>query len=396
MAKRITIVTSAYPPEKGAAPVRVYNLATMLHKAGHEVTVISAMPNYPTGKIFSAYKRKWRHKEVLDGITVYRTWLYPSNSKNIFKRIASLFSFSASSGSFIYTYLKNEKPDYVIVNTPPLLPGYVSLSLAWKAGCKTILNISDLWPLSALELGAIKKGTAYGMLEKIEQRMYHLADAHVGQSKEIQSHISTITPGKPFFLYYNLQQPAYAKEQRLPGAGRKIVYAGLLGVAQGVYEICQAIDFSSLGVSLHIYGDGYEKEKIKKFIASHPDRGIYLHPTVPAAEMPTLLGEYHATLIPLKTSIQGALPSKIFMAFANNLPVFFSGNGEGSLLVKENKAGWVNAAGDYNALQENIRTFSKLTEAEYETISTNCRNAMQHNFNKEQQDAAFLDFISHL
>lgn len=397
MSKRITIITSAYPPEKGAAPTRVYNLAQTLLRAGHDVAVITAMPNYPTGKIFPGYQNKWRMQELVDGVHVYRTWLYPSNARNIFKRAASLCTYTTSTGSFIYSYLKKQKPDIVIVNTPPLLSGYISIVLAKRAGCKTILNVSDLWPLSALELGAIKRGTTYKLLEHMERAMYQSANAIVGQSKEILAHIRQFVPDHQSFLYYNLQSAPHA--DAIPdktGGRRKIVYAGLLGIAQGVYDICQQIDFAKLNVEFHIYGDGFEKEKIVGFINAHLERGIYYHESIPSAEVPAMLRHYHATLIPLRTNIHGALPSKVFMAVANELPVFFSGSGEGAGLIHTHRLGWVNAPEDYQTLAANIAAFSSLPLAEYNLILHTCRECARSLFNKTVQDASFLQFIENI
>ncbi|PZF73013.1 glycosyltransferase family 4 protein [Taibaiella soli] len=397
MSKRITIITSAYPPEKGAAPTRVYNLAQTLLRAGNDVSVITAMPNYPTGKIFPGYQSKWRMQELADGINVYRTWLYPSNARNIFKRAASLCTYTTSAGSFIYSYLKKQKPDIVIINTPPLFSGYISMMLAKRAGCKSILNVSDLWPMSALELGAIKQGTTYNMLEYMERTMYKSAHAIVGQSKEILAHIKQHVPHTRSFLYYNLQSTRNGETITEKAEGkRKIVYAGLLGVAQGVFDICQHVHFAELGVEFHIYGDGFEKEKIEAFIKSNPDRGVYYHQSIPASEMPAMLRQYHATIIPLKTNIRGALPSKVFMAVANELPVFFSGSGEGAGLIHMHQLGWVNDPEDYKKLSANIATFATLPEAQYNTILNACRECAQGMFNKTEQDAAFLQFIENI
>ncbi|XZF13254.1 glycosyltransferase family 4 protein [Chitinophagaceae bacterium MMS25-I14] len=392
MAQRITIITSSYPPEKGAAPSRIYLLAQVLQQRGYEVHVITAMPNYPTGRIFAGYRSKLWHKEVTDGIHIFRTWLYPSNSKNIFRRFASISTYTASLFLFALPRMFRYKPDLVIVNTPPFLTGYTGLLLARIAGSKALLNVSDIWPLSALELGAIRKGYLYNCLEWIERRMYHMANAFAGQSKEILEHISRISQ-KPSFLYYNLQPPS-SPALSLPERKRRIVYAGLLGVAQGVYDICRNINFTELGTELHIYGDGYEKEQICSFITANPTRGLFYHGSVAAAEVPAILQEYDATLVPLKTAIHGALPSKIFMALANGLPVFFSAEGEGAAIVSGHNIGWVNGPEEFEILAQNIRSFTSMSPEEYNRIRQNCIYHASHTFNKQLQDDTFCAFIA--
>jgi glycosyltransferase involved in cell wall biosynthesis len=397
MNQHIVIISASFPPEKGAAPTRVYNLAHMLQAQGCRVEVITAMPNYPTGRIFPGYRGKFRHSEQVNGIQVYRTWIYPSNSKNIFKRVASIATHGLSLCSFTLPRLLRQKPDLVIVNTPPFLTGYAGIRLARMSGCKVLLNVSDLWPLSLQELGALRPGPFYRFLERLEKKMYRNAHAYTGQSEAILAHIRTIA-GQPknMFLYRNLQGPsAFAPQPRANGS-RSIVYAGLLGVAQGVYDICKAIDFAALGVSFHIYGDGNEKEKIQSLISRYPERNIFYHGSVPAADIPEVLSHYHSTLIPLRTEIKGALPSKVFMAVANGLPALYCGGGEGAAIVRENSIGWVSAPGNYEQLKENINALAQADETAYTAIRNRCLELAQTTFNKQVQDEAFCTFISSL
>lgn len=397
MDKYIVIISASFPPEKGAAPTRVYNLARMLQLAGCRVEVITAMPNYPTGRIFPGYRGRLHHSEITDGIHVHRTWIYPSNSKNIFKRIASIATHGLSLCSFALPRLLARKPDLVIVNTPPFLTGYAGMWLARISGRKTLLNVSDLWPLSLQELGAIRPGRFYRFLERLESSMYRKAAAIAGQSAEILEHVvSAGGNGKKTFLYRNLQEPSPFAAQPRPSGPRSIVYAGLLGIAQGVYDICSSIDFAALGTGFHIYGDGNEKEKILALIQAHPERNIFYHGSVPAADIPEILSHHHCTLIPLRTEIKGALPSKVFMAIANGLPALYCGGGEGTAIILENGIGWASRPGDQGQLEKNIRAMTAMGEADYEAMRKRCLTAAATTFSKQVQDEAFLAFIASL
>src|SRR5690606_8740898 len=106
-------------------------------------------------------------------------------------------------------------------------------------------------------------------------------------------------------------------------AKRKIVYAGLLGFAQGILNICQSIDFDRLGLEFHIYGAGTEKEPILNFIKENPRRGIVYNGVVTREEIPVMLKQHDGALIPLTKMIYGAVPSKIYEAMAAELPVLF-------------------------------------------------------------------------
>jgi glycosyltransferase involved in cell wall biosynthesis len=397
MAKRITIICNSYPPEKGAAPTRINNLAKMLRARGHDVEVITCMPNYPMGRIFPSFRGKLIQNEKDNDIKVKRLWLYPSNSKNPLKRIASMFSYTFSLYFFALPKLFFQRPDMVIVSSPPFLSAYAGIVIARIIGSKAVLNVSDLWPLSALELGAIKQGFVYRCAEVVEKRMYKLSDAYIGQSDEILEHIKdTLKKPKKEFLYRNLQETSPYIHKPRPEGKKKIVYAGLLGIAQGVYDICRNIDFSSLNVEFHIYGDGNEKEKILKLIAEFPNRGIFYHNSIPSSEMPRMLSDYHATLVPLKTDLPGAVPSKIFMAMANAIPVFFAGGGEGARIVKEGKIGWVSQPSDFAALEQNILKMVVMPQKDYDQMRNNCKLLRKVRFNKDTQDAAFDLFLQSL
>lgn len=369
----------------------------MLTARGHVVEVITCMPNYPVGKIFPSFRGKLIQKEKANNIKINRLWLYPSNSKNPLKRIASMFSYTFSLYFFALPKLFIQRPDMVIVSSPPFLSAYAGIVIARIIGSKAVLNVSDLWPRSALELGAIKKGVVYRFLEVMEKRMYNLSDAYIGQSDEILEHIrQSLKSKKKEFLYRNLQETSPYIHKPRPEGKKKIVYAGLLGVAQGVYDVCANINFAALKVEFHIYGDGYEREKIEQLIADNPDRGIFYHNSISASEMPRMLSDFHATMVPLKTDLPGAVPSKIFMAMANAIPVFFSGSGEGAKIVKDGKIGWVSAPSDFAALEQNILKLVVMSDKDYDQMRANCKLFRKIRFNKETQDAAFDLFLQGL
>jgi hypothetical protein len=201
MKKRVLIISNYYPPEMGAASNRIKNLAEGLVIANMEVTVICPLPNYPKGIVFPKYKGKFKADEKSNGVFIKRYWLYPSKSKNSFIRLFSMLSFAFTIWSTVFNFLI-KKPNLCIVNSPPLFVGLSGLLLTKFIRCKSILNVSDLWPLSALELGIFKKGKLYSLLKKIELLNYKLATNIIGQSNEINEHIFNLVNKEPL-LYRN-------------------------------------------------------------------------------------------------------------------------------------------------------------------------------------------------
>lgn len=394
-ANKITIISIFFPPETGAAPVRISNMAHELQKRGCDVDVITAMPNYPKGEIFDRYRGKMALTEDVMGIPVRRYWLYPSVSKNPLVRLWSMVSFAMSLW-MAFPHLWRRKPAVIIINSPPIFVGFSGAVLSRICGAQTVMNISDIWPLSALELGVIKRGMFYSLLERIETFMYRNAQVCLAQSLETATHIEKRVPGKRTFVYRNLdKQSSHVEASAEYGSnGFKIIYAGLLGVAQGVYELCRHVNFQALGVEFHIYGAGNELSAIREYINAHPQCGIFLYDVVPKDQMPAILSRFHATIIPLKSHIHGAFPSKISMAVSAGLPIIFSGGGEGAAVVQRYGIGLVSDVGDYATLQHHITCMKTMGREKYEAIRQNCIRACKSDFNYDRQADDLYAFLT--
>lgn len=354
--KDIFIITSYFPPETGAASNRIFHMANGLQKKGYNVSVVTPLPNYPTGKIFKEYKGRFRQTATENDITIHRLWIYASNSKNKFLRLFAMLSYSFS---LIWFYTINKVPKTVIVQSPPLLVAFTSMLFLKRKNRNLILNVSDLWPVAGLELGVFKKNFSYRLLEKIEHFNYRRANLILGQSEEILSHIKSIFPDKNTFLYRNypdFEPPEIRQKQQSEGK-IKIVYAGLLGVAQGIYKLCEELDYTN--IEFHIYGAGAESEKIELFIKTNPKLPIFYHGEITRMELHSVLTQYDLTIIPLLNRIYGSVPSKIFEYARLGLPMLYFGGGEGEQIIKKYKLGWIAKAGDYNDLNIKISHIDK-------------------------------------
>ena len=397
MAKKIKIITSFFPPEKGAASHRILTTAKELSSCGFDVSVITTLANYPTGKLFNGYKKMLYKKEKIEGIDCIRCWVFPSNSNNPIIRILSMLSYCFSLIFTIPSLFLN-KPDIIFVQTPPLLPGLTGVLISKLLRTKVVLNVSDIWPLTAVELGVMRhKSFSFRLFSGIENIMYGLSDAMIGQSNETCSYLMQKSD-KPILLYRNLTKPKFNQivNEQVLNSKKKIVYAGLLGFAQGVFNICKNIDFKSLDVEFHVFGDGIEKSLIENFIQQNSECNIFLHQTITKDEMQKKLLSYDATIIPLTKNIYGAFPSKITMAMAAGLPIFFSGDGEGFKIVDEFNLGYVSEAGNLIALEKNIIEFSRLNHQQINRMKLNIMNIVKKDFNYADQQSKLCKFISSL
>ena len=251
--------------------------------------------------------------------------------------------------SLFWFFTFNKIPKTVIIQSPPLLVAFTSMFLLRSKKRKLILNVSDLWPIAGFDLGALKKGFSYRLLERIERFNYKKADMILGQSEEILTHITSIFPKKETFLYRNYPDFEAPEIKHHKQEGKlKLVYAGLLGIAQGVYKLCQELDFNN--IEFHIYGSGAEQKDIEAFIESNPKLPLYFHGRLTRKELHQVLLQYDIAIIPLLNRIYGSVPSKIFEYAKLGLPMIYFGGGEGETIIDENQLGWVAKAGNYTHL----------------------------------------------
>ena len=186
---KIVLLTEYYKPEMGASQNRLYEMVMGLKDAGNEISVVTGMPNYPTGKIFDAYKGKFKSSETIDGVFIKRFWLYASNSKKSIPRILNMISFTVAALCAL-PYLRKAKPDYLIVESVPLPITVTARFLAKMCGAKLVGNVPDLWPLTAKEMGAMSGDSMlYKFLERVERRFYKKSYIILGQSQQIVDYI---------------------------------------------------------------------------------------------------------------------------------------------------------------------------------------------------------------
>jgi glycosyltransferase involved in cell wall biosynthesis len=386
---RITVITNTFTPELGAAPSRLKDMVLGLSSTGFEVDVLTAMPNYPLGKTFEKYKRKWFVSEKMGEVNIRRHWLIPSNNDHKISRLISMITLSWSVIVFSCVYILKRKPNFIIAQYPPVLLPLVAWFFSKLTSSRLILNVSDLWPSAIKELGIMKsKSWYYQQLEKLETFLYQQSTYCLAQSNEIVQHIRS--QKQLSVLLYRTGVDCKLFEQktdysRKKGEKIRIAYMGVLGVAHGLYKICQEINFDELNMELHIFGEGYEKKLIQNFLENTGERGIFLHGMVHPQGVPAILRSFDAALIAQKMHLVGTLPSKTYEAMAVGLPIVYHGGGEGALLVEENKCGWVSSPQDFEKLEQNLKKLSSSSLTELVSMGNNGRRIALTQFERKDQ-----------
>ena len=418
---KVLLVAERYWPEVGAAPSRLANMAEGLKKQGCEVDVLTSLPNYPKGKIFDGYRRCVSKHEVHGNVNLFRYWIFATVSRNPIFRILNMFSFAVMIWLFAIKRKRIKSYDCVIIQTPTLVVAK-SAMLLFKGlyGKKCVLNVSDIWPLTAVDMGAMRMGDrSWKYMSKLEQYLYKHADGVLGQSEEILNHVAQDKlkldgrwdkkeedtdeilnsklweADKRLFLYRNLQTYEMG-EHKTRNPKLKIVFSGMLGVAQDVAGIVKNVPWKELNVEFHILGGGKQLEEIQSWITENPDAGVFAHGFVPKEEIAGRLREMDASIVPLATRIRGAFPSKVFDILPQGLPILFCGGGEGALFISRREVGFTSAPGDYEALVESIKNVRDMSATEYESMSERCVRISRDELNFDKQIKETYDYLAAL
>lgn len=350
---RILMLTQYFPPETGAAQVRLFEVAKAIRDQGHQIEVVTAFPNYPTGVIPPEYQGKFYMRDELDGITVHRTWIYPVQRGKFWKRLLNYFSFVFSA---LYGVLKAGKADYVFVESPPLFIGYTTLFTKWVKGAKVIFNVSDLWPESAVSLGLVTNKQLVTMAEGLERTMYKSSWKISTQTEGIiESLKSRGIPGeKIVFLpngvdpdLFTPHEPDQELIEKLKLQGKYVIlYAGTMGYAHGLEVALQAAELlekTEPDVVFLFVGDGSEKPRLEEMAREKQLSNVRWVDFQPITEMHryySLSSLNLSTLRRYKLS-EGVRPSKVFPGLASAKPLIYVGEGEGARIVEESGGGVV-------------------------------------------------------
>ncbi|HOG45106.1 MAG TPA: glycosyltransferase family 4 protein [Anaerolineae bacterium] len=369
---RILIVSQFYPPEMGGAAARLHGLARCLVHLGHQVTVITGFPNYPTGVVPSDYRGKLRLREVMDGVHVLRTWVYASAYRSSVRRLANYFSFVASSA--VMGLAAGRRFDVVVASSPPPFVGLPALALARLWRVPFVFDIRDIWPDVAVEAGELAEDSVMARLGgRLARFLYKNADhvTPVTESKRAKL-VAAGVPERKLTVIANgvdLDQVPPAVDDKRAELGLEgkfvVLYAGLIGVAQGVEIVAGAADRLREHESIRfvIVGDGRRREALAGQIRDLGLTNVTLLPRQPREEMPSLLATADVCLVPLVNDrVEDAVPSKMLEAWGHGRPVILAAAGEAAAIVEQAGGGIVIPPGDSAGLAEAVLRMASTQE----------------------------------
>ncbi len=364
---RVLFLTHYYPPEVGAAPARIAALARGLADRGMRVTVHTGFPHYPSGTIARPHRNRLVRVECEGDVRVVRSLVYPTPNRGFARRLANHAVFAAGA---LATCAADGPVDVVIAETPPLFTALAGVFYAKVKNARLALNVSDLWPESAIELGAIDEDTAAAHAARALARLCHRHAALVTaptrgiveslrDRPEARGKVVQVPPAVDLERFAALTAPAIRADGPL-----RVLYAGTLGMAQGLSTLVQAAALAGPGVvEVTIAGDGPDAPLLREQIAMRGLHNVRLLGALAPERVPLLYVEADAGVVPLRDRpiFNGALPTKLFEVLAAGRPAIVATHchSEAATLIRDAQAGLVVAPEDPHALAAAFRRLRK-------------------------------------
>jgi glycosyltransferase involved in cell wall biosynthesis len=316
------LLTHYYPPELGAAPARIAALAHGLADRGLEVTVHTGFPHYPSGTIASPYRNRLLQVERAEKkVKVVRSLVYPTPNRGVARRLGNHAVFAAGA---LATRAAAGPVDVVVAETPPLFTAAAGVLYAGLSRARLALNVSDLWPESAIELGAIGDGRAAAAAHALAHWCYRHADLIAAPTRgiveslrgrpELGAKVVQIPPAVDLARYATVPAPTPRAEEPL-----RVLYAGTLGMAQGLGTLIEAAALAGpQTVQLTLAGDGPDRAFLERAIAARGLSNVRLLGALAPERIPECYALADAGVVALRDRriFKGALPTKLFEILA--------------------------------------------------------------------------------
>ena len=362
---KILVFCQHYYPEQ----FRITDICEELVKRGHNVTVVTGLPNYPMGYIYEGYKEKSKRHEVINGVDVFRTFTIGRRT-GILWRVLNYYSYAISSKAFVSKL--DDDFDVVFVNQlSPVMMAEAGIKYKKKHKTRLVMYTLDLWP-DSLTVGGIKKGSLpFKYFHHVSKKIYSAADKILVSSVEFKNYFSeefgiTNTEYLPQYSE-TIFDPEICKKE--PNEYIDLMFAGNVGIAQSVDTIIRAASLTKdiKNLRWHIVGDGSELENCKKLANDLGADNVIFHGRKPLEEMPKYYAMADAMLVTLYKNdvISKTLPGKVQTYMAAGKPIIGAIDGEAARVITESGCGLCSPAEDADKLAENVRDFVKSNKEGY-------------------------------
>jgi colanic acid biosynthesis glycosyl transferase WcaI len=393
-----------FPPEVGAGPARVSELALRWQRHGARVTVITGMPNRPEGRIHAPYRGKLFMSEEWHGVRVLRSWLYASPRHGFTRTLANNLTFMATGMAHAAT--QTGKLDVLIASSPPFFVHVAGMAVRPFRRVPIVLEVRDLWPDYLIGMGAVR-GPAARALLALERRMLGAAAHVVAVTESFRQRVieKGVPPERVTLIPNGVDPRLYFRE--VPGghdlAWRAspeefvVGYLGNFGAGQDLTSVLQAADLlrAEPGLRFVLVGDGTDRERVLGRAAELRLSNVSIHPPIPKEQTRGFYNSCDACLVPLANidALQEAIPSKIFEAMACERPVLASVAGEAAAVVERSGAGVVVPPGCAVGIAAAVRRLRSMTVEARDDMGARGRAYVVEHHARDRMAERYLDVL---
>jgi len=404
---RILFLSHYFRPEVNAPANRTFEHARCWVRDGHEVTIITGVPNHPQGVLFSGYKNRWLQEERVEGIRVIRTWMYLTANEGFLRRTLNYVLFAATA---VLASFRAERPDVVVATSPQFFCGLAGAMIARLKRRPFVLEVRDLWPDSIVQLGQLRSRPVIRLLAALETALYRSAAGIVVNTNSFIDHIAArgVARERIALVYNGIDLGMFWPRPPDPNlrlahgfeGSFLVAYIGTLGLAHGLLTVLEAAEQlrDESGVTFLLIGDGADRNRLAREVAQRGLSNVCLLGLRPREEIPAWIASVDLTLVLLRNLpvFETVIPSKIFEFLAQERPVVLAARGEIQEMLEEAKAGFVIPPEDGVALAAAVR-FVRSHPEEAAARALSGRLWVETHFRREVQArrmALFLERIA--
>lgn len=388
---RLLVVTQYFWPEN----FRINDLVSELIQRGHQVTVLTGVPNYPDGRVFAAFNSDTDRFSHYSGACVHRVPMLP-RGKGGLRLLLNYLSFAISASTVGVWSLRGLHFDVIFAYEPsPITVGLPAVALRCVKNASLLFWVQDLWPETLQAVGAVKSPLLLSAVGKLVSFIYKRCDVILAQSKGFIPQILKYAPSGSRVLFFpNWSEKTHTPDEvnlapEVPSVPDcfSVMFAGNIGDAQDFPAILAAAEcLKGYAIRWLIVGDGrmasWVAEQIKK--RGLQDQVLMLG-RFPSERMPSFFQHADALLVSLKDEpiFAMTIPSKLQTYLSAGIPVVAMLNGEGSDVVRESGSGVTCGAGDHEGLAKAVLKLSQATRAERLEMGRKGRELSQREFDRD-------------
>jgi colanic acid biosynthesis glycosyl transferase WcaI len=372
---RILVISQYYWPEN----FRINDLTEGLVKRGHQVTVLTGIPNYPAGSIFSDYAYEPKKYNNYNGVDIIRVPIIP-RGKSGFQLVLNYLSFVISSTIIGLYKLKQKNFDSIFVFEPsPVIVGLPAIAFRYFKKAPLIFWVLDLWPDTLEAVGVLRSKNILRLVGVLVSYIYKRCDLILGQSKSFIPHIRKYAGHNRVDYFPGWAESIFSVDQFRPpkirsnSAKFNIVFAGNVGVSQDFPAVLKAMeqlkDDEKIGWT--IVGDGRMSDWLETEVSKRGlNKNVRLAGRHPMDKMPGFFQDADALLVSLKDEpiFSMTIPGKLQAYLVTGKPILTLLNGEGANLIKESGCGIACDAGDWQCLVKSVQKLSQMNFQERDAM----------------------------